>query len=339
MNLSIDVASGEKPLDELVDGAIKALSLNKDVNLILVGNEKDIVRALSSLKYDKNRVDVEHSDSIIEMTETPAVAVKHKKNASVLVAARLVSDKKAEGFFSPGNTGATLAAALTEIGRLKGVMRPPLVSTLPKIGGEFCMMDMGANVDCTADYMAQFAVMGRVFAKRYMNISNPRVALLNIGEEDSKGNAAVKKYFERLEKMKKVNFVGNVEPNSMLKSDIADVVLADGFDGNIVLKSIEGSASLIVNLLKNEIKKNPLNMMGAVMMKSVFKNLKTQMSADSYGSAILLGLNGGAFVGHGTTGRDGVKNAVLNMYKFLDAKINEKISKELLDSGVKRRIF
>ena len=187
--------------------------------------------------------------------------------------------------------------------------------------------------------MAQFAVMGRVFAKRYMNINNPRVALLNIGEEDSKGNAAVKKYFERLEKMKKVNFVGNVEPNSMLKSDIADVVLADGFDGNIVLKSIEGTASLMVHLLKSEIKKSPLNMMGAVMMKSVFKNLKTQMSADSYGSAILLGLNGGAFVGHGTTGRVGVTNAVLNMYKFLDAKINEKISKELLDSGVKRRIF
>ena len=339
MNLSIDVASGEKTLDELVNGAIGALSLNKDVNLILVGNEKDIVKSLSSLKYDKNRVDIKHSDSIIEMTETPAVAVKHKKNASVLVAARLVSDKKAEGFFSPGNTGATLAAALTEIGRLKGVMRPPLVSTLPKIGGEFCMMDMGANVDCTPDYMAQFAVMGRVFAKRYMNINNPRVALLNIGEEDSKGNATVKKYFERLEKMKKVNFIGNVEPNSMLKSDVADVVLADGFDGNIVLKSIEGSASLIVNMLKSEIKKNPLNMMGAVMMKSVFKNLKTQMSSDSYGSAILLGLNGGAFVGHGTTGGNGVKNAVLNMYKFLDAKINEKISKELLDSGVKRRIF
>ncbi|WP_252832414.1 phosphate acyltransferase [Brachyspira pilosicoli] len=206
MNLSIDVASGEKPLDELVNGAIGALSLNKDVNLILVGNEKDIVKSLSSLKYDKNRVDIKHSDSIIEMTETPAVAVKHKKNASVLVAARLVSDKKAEGFFSPGNTGATLAAALTEIGRLKGVMRPPLVSTLPKIGGEFCMMDMGANVDCTPDYMAQFAVMGRVFAKRYMNINNPRVALLNIGEEDSKGNATVKKYFERLRKNEKSKF-------------------------------------------------------------------------------------------------------------------------------------
>ena len=339
MNLAIDVASGEKPLEELVLGAVSALNENKDINLILVGNEKNISKAISKTKYDHNRIDIRHTDEIIDMNESPANGIKHKKNASVLLAARLVRENEADGFFSPGNTGATLAAALTEIGRLKGVMRPPLVSTLPKIGGEFCMMDMGANVDCTPDYMAQFAVMGRVFAKRYMNINNPRVALLNIGEEDSKGNSTVKKYFERLEKMKKVNFIGNVEPNSMLKSDVADVVLADGFDGNIVLKSIEGSASLIVNMLKSEIKKNPLNMMGAVMMKPVFKNLKTQMSSDSYGSAILLGLNGGAFVGHGTTGGNGVKNAVLNMYKFLDAKINEKISKELLDSGVKRRIF
>ena len=125
-----------------------------------------------------------------------------------------------------GNTGATLAAALTEIGRLKGVMRPPLISTLPKFGGEFCMLDMGANVDCTPDYMVQFAVMGRVFAKRYLKVENPRVGLLNIGEEDSKGNADTKKIFERLQKMKKINFIGNVEPNDMLKSDCVDVVVA-----------------------------------------------------------------------------------------------------------------
>ena len=339
MNLAIDVASGEKPVEELVLGAISALPENNDINLILVGNERNIAKALSEAKYDHHRVDVKHTDEIIDMNESPANGIKHKKNASVLLAARIVSDKSADGFFSPGNTGATLAAALTEIGRLKGVMRPPLVSTLPKINGEFCMLDMGANVDCTPDYMVQFAVMGRVFAKRYLQINNPRVGLLNIGEEDSKGNAASKKTFERLQKMKKINFIGNIEPNDMLKSDAVDVVIADGFDGNIVLKTIEGTASMVVNVLKNEIKKNPVSVMGGLMMKPVFNNLKSKMSSDSYGSAILLGLNGGAFVGHGKTSGVGMKNAVLNMYKFLDAKINEKISKELHDSGAKRRIF
>ncbi|TVL67206.1 phosphate acyltransferase PlsX [Brachyspira hyodysenteriae] len=339
MNLAIDVASGEKPLEELVSGAISALQENKDINLILVGNEKNISKAISKTKYDHNRIDIRHTDEIIDMNESPANGIKHKKNASVLLAARLVREKEADGFFSPGNTGATLAAALTEIGRLKGVIRPPLISTLPKLNGEFCMLDMGANVDCTTDYIVQFAVMGRVFAKRYLKIDNPRVGLLNIGEEDSKGNANTKKSFERLQKMKKINFIGNIEPNDMLKSDSVDVVVADGFDGNIVLKTIEGTASFVVNLLKEEVKKNPVSVMGGLMMKPVFNNLKSKMSSDSYGSAILLGLNGGAFVGHGKTSGVGMKNAVLNMYKFLDAKINEKIAKELYDSGAKRRIF
>ena len=339
MNLAIDVASGERPIEELVAGAAQALSENEDISLILVGNEKKISKAISKVKYDYNRIDIRHTDEIIDMNERPANGIKYKKNASVLLAARLVREKEAYGFFSPGNTGATLAAALTEIGRLKGVMRPPLISTLPKLKGEFCMLDMGANVDCTVDYMVQFAVMGRVFAKRYLKINNPRVGLLNIGEEDSKGNADTKKVFERFQKMKKINFIGNIEPSDMLKSDSVDVVVADGFDGNIVLKTMEGTASLVVNMLKNEVKKNPVSIMGGLMMKPVFSNLKSKMSSDSYGSAILLGLNGGAFVGHGKTSGVGMKNAVLNMYRFLDAKINEKIAKELYNSGAKRRIF
>ena len=311
MNLAIDVASGEKPLEELVSGAVSALQENKDINLILVGNEQSISKAISKTKYDHNRIDIRHTDEIIDMNESPANGIKHKKNASVLLAARLVREGEADGFFSPGNTGATLAAALTEIGRLKGVMRPPLISTLPKINGEFW----------------------------YLKIDNPRVGLLNIGEEVSKGNANAKKSFERLQKMKKINFIGNIEPNDILKSDSVDVVVTDGFDGNIVLKTIEGTASFVINLLKEEVKKNPVSVMGGLMMKPVFNNLKSKMSSDSYGSAILLGLNGGAFVGHGKTSGVGIKNAVLNMYKFLDAKVNEKIAKELYDSGAKRRIF
>jgi len=324
MTLAIDVSSGEESNEELVEGAIKALSLNSDINVILVGNEENISRGLSRLKYDDNRVAIKHTNQIIEMNENPSVGIKYKKNASVSLAARLVSDKRAEGFFSPGNTGATLAAALIEIGRIKGVMR---------------MMDMGANIDCNPDYICQFAVMGRVFAKRFLKINNPRVALLNIGEEKSKGNAYTKEYFKHLEKIKKINFIGNIEPNDMLRADAADVVISDGFHGNIVLKTMEGTASLMVNILKKEVKSSVISSLGGLMMKPVFNSLKAKMSSDSYGSAILLGLKGGAFVGHGKTGGNGVKNAVLNMYNFLDSRINEKIANELYDSGVRRRIF
>lgn len=339
MNLAIDVASGEKSLEELVLGSINALNFNCEINLILVGNQSNIVKILSKARCNTKRVKIEHTDEVIGMHESPAIGVKHKKNASVLLAARLVTEKKADGFFSPGNTGATLTSALTEIGRIKGVLRPPLVSTLPRAGGEFCMLDMGANVDCTPDYLAQFAVMGRVFAKEVLNISDPRVGLINIGEEDSKGNQITKKTFERLEKMKRINFIGNIEPNDMLKENIVDVVVADGFDGNIILKTMEGTGKLVFNLIKSEIKKNPFSTIGALMMNSVFETLKNKMSSDSYGSAVLLGLNGGAFVGHGKINGSGMTNAILNMYKFLSSKVNEKIAKELQNTGVKRRIF
>lgn len=338
MKLAIDVASGEKPLRELVLGCLDALTINEDITLILVGDKYDIEDALKNNKYDSSRVEIKHTTEVIGMSESPTVAVKQKRNSSVMLAARLVGNKEADAFFSPGNTGATLAAALIEEGRQKGVMRPPLVSTLPKKDGEFCMLDMGANIDCTPDYMAQFAVMGIVFAKRYLKIQNPKVALLNIGEEDTKGNNFSKKTFERLEKMH-INFIGNIEPNDMIKSNKADVVVADGFDGNLVLKTMEGTASLIVNLMKTEIKKKPISTIGALFMKPVFGTLKTKMSPDTYGSGILLGLNGGAFIGHGKTSGVGIKNAILNMYRFLEARVNEHIIKELHDSGAKRRIF
>lgn len=339
MNLAIDVASGENPLEELVIGSIDSLNYNSDINLILVGNGDKINKALSKVKHDTGRVQIKHTTEVIGMQESPVIGIKHKKNASVLLAAKLVSERKAEGFFSPGNTGATLAASLTEIGRIRGVLRPPLISVLPRNGGEFCMLDMGANVDCTPDYLVQFAVMGRVFAKRILGINNPRVGLLNIGEEDSKGNQATKKAFEHLKKVKKINFIGNIEPNDMLRENVVDVVVADGFDGNIVLKTMEGTGKLVVNLIKSEIRKNPISTVGALMMRPVFKTLKDKMSSDSYGSAVLLGLNGGAFVGHGKTIGTGMTNAILNMNKFLSAKVNDKIAKELKDMGVRRRIF
>lgn len=336
MKLAIDVASGENPVEDLVLGCIDALKDNSEVSLILVGDRREIEPVLSKAGSHSNRITVHHTDEVIAMSDSPAIAIKHKRDASVVVAARMVKTGEAAAFFSPGNTGATLSASLTEIGRLKGVMRPPLMSTMPKMGGEFYILDVGANADCNPDYLCQFAVMGAVFAKRYRGIHNPRVALLNIGEEDGKGNDLYKKTFEALEKVR-INFVGNIEPNDMLKYDKADVVVADGFTGNIVLKTLEGTASFIISMIKEDLKSKPVSTVGALLMKSTFSHLKKSTSADAYGSAVLLGLNGGAFIGHGKTTRLGMVSSINTMSKFLKAKVNENIIKEIQYSGVKKK--
>lgn len=336
MKIAVDIASGERPLEELVIGCVEAVNQNSEIILTLVGNDHEIEKALNKKKFDSSQINIRHAEDVIGMSESPSIAIKQKRNSSVMIAARMVGHGEADAFFSPGNTGATLAAGLIEVGRLKGVMRPPLMSVLPNKFQDICMLDMGANVDCIPEYLVQFAVMGSVFAKRYTDIKNPRIALLNIGEEDSKGNALYKKTFERLEKLN-INFVGNIEPNDMLKADKADVVVADGFSGNLVLKTMEGTASYVASLIKDEVKKNPASAVGALFMKPVFNKLKNKVSSDYYGSAILLGLKGGAFVGHGKTTALGMKSAIDTMYGVLQAKVNEHITKELQSAGVKKK--
>lgn len=342
MKMAIDVASGERPTHELVLGCINALVKNDDISLVLVGDQSQIEEALKQnrkKRYDRSLIDIIHTDEIIEMMESPAVAIKKKRQASVVIAAHMAGKGEVDAFFSPGNTGATLAASLTEIGRLKGVMRPPLLSMLPKKDGEYCMLDMGANVDCTPEYLAQFAVIGSVFAKRYSRINNPRVALLNIGEENSKGNALHKKAFEKLSKIHNIHFIGNIEPDDMIKTDRADVVITDGFNGNMVLKTMEGTASFITGIIKSEIQGSLKSKVGALLLKPVFSILKNKLSSDSYGSAVLIGIKSGAFVGHGKTSTLAMSSAIDTMYRFLQAKVNDHIVKELHNSGIKKGIF
>lgn len=339
MRIAVDVASGELPLEDLTRGCLKAIEERPHLSLILVGDKARIESVVSSnSKINRDNIRIVHTHEIISMDEHPAKAVKHKRNASVTLAARLVGRNEADAFFSPGNTGATLAASLIEIGRLKGVLRPSLLSIAPRKDGEFCFLDVGANTDCTTEYLAQFAVMGDVFAKRYFKIRNPKIGLLNIGEEDTKGNAVSKKTFEKLSKLH-LNFIGNVEPSDMFKSNVADVIVCDGFDGNIVLKTVEGTARFIIGMIKNEVSKNPARVIGGLLMKPVFNVIKRNLSPDSYGAAILLGVRGGAFIGHGNTSAHGIKSAIFNMEKFLDAKINEHIINELQETGLKKGLF
>ncbi len=339
MKIAVDVASGENTIETLVAGCLEALTASKTISLILVGDQSRIERVLYKTKnVDKSRIRIVHTLEVIGMDETPTKAIKSKRDASVLVAARLVGRGEAHGFFSPGNTGATLASSLMEIGRLKGIQRPALITLAPSLGGDFCVLDVGANSDCSAEYLVQFAVMGDVFAKRFLRIRNPKVGLLNIGEEEGKGNATVKKAYDKLSKLR-LNFVGNVEPSDMFRGDRCDVLVCDGFDGNILIKAVESTAKFMLHTIKSEMKKSPSRMIGAKLMQPVFGKVKNNLNPDNYGAAVLIGVKGGAFVGHGKTTQAGVKNAVLSMSRFLEEEVNKYLLEEINELGVKKGIF
>lgn len=339
MKIAVDVASGENTIETLVQGCLEALAISKTISLILVGDQSRIERVIAKeKKVDKSRIKIVHTLEVIGMDETPTKAIKSKHEASVLVAARLVGRGEAHGFFSPGNTGATLASSLMEIGRLKGIQRPALLTLAPSAGGDFCILDVGANSDCSAEYLVQFAVMGDVFAKRYLKIRNPKIGLLNIGEEEGKGNATVKKAYDKLSKLR-LNFVGNIEPSDMFKADSCDVLVCDGFDGNILLKTIESTAKFMLHTIKDEMKKNPSRLIGAKLMQPVFGKVKENLNPDTYGAAVLMGVKGGAFVGHGKTTQTGIKNAILSMSRFLEEEINKYLLEEINEMGVKKGIF
>ncbi|MBI4978889.1 MAG: phosphate acyltransferase PlsX [Spirochaetes bacterium] len=322
MKLAMDVASADHPLEVILEGCVSAVKKIDSVHLIAVGDGRRIEKKLAGMKYDRSRISIAHADAVITMDESPATAVKEKKNASVLIANRLVAQGNADGCWSPGNTGASLAAALLELGRLQGVFRPAIIVPIPQIqrGRNCAFLDLGANADCTADYLVQFAVMGEVIAKYAWGIENPRIALLNIGEEDSKGNMFYKEVYAKLKALP-FNFIGNIEPDAIF-FDRADVVVADGFTGNIALKAYEGIGKYVFRMIRDGVKRSPGAMIGALLMGGVFKDIKRKMSSDAYGGAPLIGVNGYSFIGHGSTNASGVLGAVQSIMQFITSNAN-----------------
>lgn len=340
MKIAVDIASADNPLEELVGGCADALNEREDIEVAVVGDEGRIESVLSKLKFDRGRLSVHHTDEVIEMHESPTTGIKYKKNASIVVGANLVRDGVAQGLFSPGNTGATLAASLMFIGRLKGVLRPALGSRIPTAtGGQFLLFDVGANVDCTPEYITQFAIMGSVLCRFYWGLENPRVGLLNVGEEETKGDTLSKKTYEKLSKLP-INFIGNIEANKMFL-DTVDVVVADGFVGNAMLKTIEGTGKAILEIMKSSVKNGGISSkIGAMLMKDSFKTLKQLFVADSYGGAPLVGVNGAVTVGHGHSSALAVKNGIFACAHYAETKVSEHIVETLRVYGhSKMRIF
>ena len=310
--ISVDAMGGDHAPREIIKGAIAAAKLWQ-IKIILVGLEEKIQQEFYDMGENPKDLNIEicHASEIIEMGESPAKAIKRKKDASLVKAIDLVKDKKAHAYVSAGNTGACMAASFFRLGRLKGIERPAIAAVLPTISqNPSILIDAGANSDCEPSMLIQFAQMGSIFSEKVLGIKNPRVAILNIGGEESKGNSlAISTHKMLTEDNRGMNFVGNIEGREVFLGD-ADVVVCDGFTGNVTLKVAEGVAKMLIGILKDELQEGTRNKLGALLAKPAFKRLKKRIDYEEYGGSLLLGVNGIVVIAHGGSNEFAIKNAI-----------------------------
>ncbi len=318
IRIAIDAMGGDHAPEEVVKGAESYLKDN-EVSLTLVGDKDRILR----LRKDP-RIEVVHADEVIGMDESPVSAVKQKKNASINIAVDLVKENRADAVISAGNTGAIMASSLFRLGRIEGIERPAIATIFPNIhGGEFLLLDMGANVDCKPKHLEQFAQMGSVYAEHVMHIKSPRVGLLSIGAETEKGNELTQQAYPLISE-KKLNFIGNVEGGDLFTGRV-DVVVCDGFVGNVILKISESLSTQLFSMLKEEIKEDLLSKVGALLLKRSFRNFRKKVDYDEHGAAPLLGIDGIVFKAHGRARAKAIKSAIRVCAEAVKEKVVESI--------------
>lgn len=328
MRIAVDVMGGDKGPDVVVGGAAEAAKVNpKRIEFLLVGQREKIEPLLGYFEELDARVEVVHASEVIGMSEPPASAFRKKKDSSISVATRLVKEGRADALVSAGNTGAVVTSSLVTLGRLPGISRPAISTLWPNKKRGAVVLDVGANYESTPKNLLQFGIMGEVYARYHLGIDKPRVGLLNIGEERSKGNEVVRDAYELLEQ-ESFNFVGNVEGRDVFEG-AADVVVCDGFVGNIILKFSESMYSFLAYMVKGEIDKGMMAKAGAVMMKRAFGAIRSQLDYAEYGGAPLLGVNGVTIISHGKSSSRAIKNAILAAERSFDTKINKHIEERL----------
>jgi glycerol-3-phosphate acyltransferase PlsX len=305
MRIVLDAMGGDYAPREVVAGAVEAARLY-GVEIVLVGREEEVRAELR--RYPGTELSVVHASEVIGMDEHPAMAVRRKGNSSIVVGLRLVRDRQADAFVSAGHSGAVMAAATWLLGRLPGVERPALATVFPAREGFFLAADIGANTDCRPEYLLQFAHMASAYAERVLGIPRPRVALLANGEEETKGDRLVQETHALL-RQARLNFMGNVEPKDAL-AGAADVVIADGFVGNIFLKSTEATAETLLGMLREELTRSPWSRLPAMLLRPAFRRLRRRLDYREYGGALLLGLKGIAVIGHGRSDARAIRSAV-----------------------------
>ncbi|MBE5874288.1 MAG: phosphate acyltransferase PlsX [Lachnospiraceae bacterium] len=329
VNVAVDAMGGDNAPLEIVKGAIEAVNEDKRVKVFLVGKEDVVQKELKKYTFDASQIEIVHASEIIETAEPPVMAIRKKKDSSIVKCMNLVKDGMCDALVSAGSTGAILVGGQVIVGRIKGVERPPLAPLIPTEIGVSLLLDCGANVDARPSHLVQFAKMGSVYMESVMGVKNPKVGIVNIGAEEEKGNALVKETFPLLKNCPEINFIGSVEARD-IPAGVADVIVSEAFVGNVILKMYEGVGASLIKKVKSGMMSTFRSKIGALLVKPALKKTLKSFSTDEYGGAPLLGLNGLVVKTHGSSKAIEVKNSILQCIAFKEQKINEKIKEKII---------
>ncbi len=328
VNVAVDAMGGDNAPAEIVKGAVDAANEDKRIKVFLVGKEAEVNAELSKLTYDPAQVEVVNATEVIETAEPPVVAIRSKKDSSLVRCMKLVKEGTCDGMVTAGSTGATLVGGQLLVGRIKGVDRAPLAPLIPTQKGVALLIDCGASVDAKPNNLVQFAKIGSIYMESIMGVKNPTVGILNIGAEEEKGNALVKETFPLLKECKDINFVGSVEARDV-PAGAVDVVVCEAFVGNVLLKTFEGVGLTMIKMIKTGLMSSLKSKIGALMIKPALKKTLKSFDLEAYGGAPMLGLNGLVVKTHGSSKAIEIKNSVLQCIAFKEQRINEKIAEKI----------
>jgi glycerol-3-phosphate acyltransferase PlsX len=329
----LDAMGGDNAPEAPVAGAVDAVKARSDIKVYLVGQESVIRGELGKYDYSGDQIEIVDAPEVIETAEPPVDAIRRKKQSSIVVGMNMLKQKEADAFVSAGNSGAVMVGGQTLVGRIKGIKRPPLAPLIPTETGVSLLIDCGANVDARAEHLVQFAKMGSIYMEYVVGIKNPRVALVNIGAEDEKGNALVKETLPLLRECKDINFVGSIESREIPHGG-ADVIVCEAFTGNVILKLYEGLSETLIRVIKKGLMSTVKSKIGAALALPALKNTIKAFDATEYGGAPLLGLNGLVVKTHGSAKAGEIKNSIFQCVTFHEQDINGKIKEKIMDSQV-----
>lgn len=329
VRVAVDAMGGDNAPGEIVKGAVEAVQAEKDIKVFLVGRQDAVNAELAKYTYDKEKIEVIHAEEVIEMAEPPVNAIRKKKQSSLVIGMNMIKHQEADAIVTAGSTGATLVGGQVLVGRIKGIERPPLAPLVPTEKGVSLLIDCGANVDARPSHLVQFAQIGSIYMENIVGIKNPRVAILNIGAEEEKGNQLVKETFPLLKECPGINFIGSIEAREIPHGG-ADVIVCEAFAGNIVLKLYEGVAATLLSKVKEGLMSSLRSKIGALLIKPALKQTLKSFDASQYGGAPLLGLNGLVVKTHGSAKAIDVKNSILQCVTFKQQDINGKIKEHII---------
>ncbi|MCX4319071.1 MAG: phosphate acyltransferase PlsX [Lachnospiraceae bacterium] len=329
IKVAVDAMGGDNAPGEIVKGAVDAVNVRKDIQVLLVGKQDMVKEELKKYTYPKDQIEVVHAEEVIETAEPPVNAIRSKKDSSLVVGMNMVKQKEADAIVSAGSSGAILVGGQVIVGRIKGIERPPLAPLIPTEKGVSLLVDCGANVDARASHLVQFARMGSIYMEHVVGIKKPKVAIVNIGAEEEKGNALVKETFPLLKECKDINFIGSIEAREIPHGQ-ADVIVCEAFVGNVILKLYEGLGSTFFRVVKKGLLSSLRSKAGAVLIKPALKSVLKTFDASEYGGAPLLGLKGLVVKTHGSAKALEVTNSIIQCVTFKEQDINGKIKNNII---------